>query len=282
VFEFQDTIARQIAGTLAVNITQVEARRLADHPRPNPSAVDLIFRARAIGHTASRTVNRQARELLTKAIELDPTYASAHALFADALRSMVILGWSEFPDRDLARSIEEAQKAISLAPNEPDGYRALGRVLIDQAEYARAEVALKRAVEINPSDAAALATWGSAQSFSGEIEGAIETLQLAWKLDPALDPSSVFDLAIAHYLARRHEDALRAAERGLARYPDFPMLNVPAAAAAAQLGRHEQANRYVEALRRRVPFLDLDTLGTRFKDASYSVYLREGLKRAGF
>ena len=66
-----------------------------------------------------------------------------------------------------------------------------------------------------------------------------------------LEPNYVFDLAVAYYLARRHEDALRIAERGLARYPDFPMFNVPAAAAAAQLGRKEQAARYVEALRRR-------------------------------
>jgi adenylate cyclase len=57
------------------------------------------------------------------------------------------------------------------------------------------------------------------------------------------------------------------------------MLN--AAAAAAQLGRDDEARRYVEALRRRVPFLDLDTIGSRFKDASHRAYLRDGLKAAG-
>ena len=119
------------------------------------------------------------------------------------------------------------------------------------------------------------------QSFSGEIAGAIDSLQLALKLDPMLEPNYVFDLAVAYYLARRHEDALRIAERGLARYPDFPMFNAPAAAAAAQLGRKEQAARYVEALRRRLPFLDLDTLGSRFKDPAHPAYLREGLKAAG-
>ena len=87
------------------------------------------------------------------------------------------------------------------------------------------------------------------------------SLQLALKLDPMLEPKFVFDLAVAYYLARRHEDALRTAERGLARYSDFPMFNAPAAAAAAQLGRKEQAARYVEALRRRVPFLDLGQAG---------------------
>jgi adenylate cyclase len=101
------------------------------------------------------------------------------------------------------------------------------------------------------------------------------------KLDPVLIPGHVFDLAVAYYLARRHEDSLHIAERGIARYPDFPMFNAVAAAAAAQLGRKEQAARYVEALRRRLPFLDLDTLGTRFKDPAHRAYLREGLKQAG-
>jgi TolB-like protein/class 3 adenylate cyclase/Tfp pilus assembly protein PilF len=282
IFEFQDTIARRIAGTLAANIAQVEGRRQLDHPRPNPSAFDLVLRARAIGHTASRTANRQFREMIAKAIELDPDYATAHALYAEALRSLVVLGWAEFPERELSRGAAEAQKAIALAPHEPEGYRALGRILLDRAEHDSAKNALKRAIEINPSDAKALATWGDVLAFTGEVAGAVESLELALKLDPTLEPGDVFHLALAYYLARRHEDALRISERGLARNPDFPMFNATAAAAAAQLGRKKQATNYAEALRRRAPFLDLDALGTRFEDPSHSAYLREGLKLAGF
>jgi adenylate cyclase len=281
IFEFQDTIARRIAGTLAANVALIEGRRQLDHPRPNPTAFDLVLRARAIGHGGSRITNRQFRELITKAIELDPNYAAARALLAEALYSMAVLGWTEFPDQELARGAAEARKAIGLAPNDPDGYRALGNILLANTEYDQAKDAVKRAIEINPSDANALAIWGSVQSFTGEIGGATESLQLALKLDPMLEPKFVFDLAVAYYLAHRHEDALRIAERGLARYPDFPMFNVPAAAAAAQLGRKEQAARYVEVLRRRAPFLDLEKLGSRFKDPSHPEYLREGLKAAG-
>jgi adenylate cyclase len=281
IFEFQDTIARRIAGTLAANIALVEGRRQLDRPRPDLTAFDLVLRARAIGHAASRTTNRQFRELITKAIELDPNYAAARALLAEALYSQAILGWVESPARELSRGADEARKAIALAPNDPDGYRALGRILLARAEYDQAQNALKRAIEINPSDANALAPWGAAQSFSGDIAGAIDSLQLALKLDPMLEPSYVFDLAIAYYLARRHEDALRTAERGLGRYPDFVMFNAAAAAAAARLGRMAEATGYAAALRRRLPVLNLDTLGSRFKDPAYTAYLQEGLKAAG-
>jgi adenylate cyclase len=282
IFEFQDTIARRIAGTLAANITQVEGRRRLEHPRPNPTAFDLVLRARAIGKAGSRTANRQFRELITKAIELDPNYAAAHALLAEGLSSMAILGWTEFPDRELARAAAEAEKAIALAPNEPEGYRALGRVHVNRAEYDHAQNALKRAVDINPSDPEALATWGAVQCFSGEIAGGIESLELAMRLDPMLEANHVFDLVTAYYLGARHEDALRTAERGLARYPNFVMLHAPAAAAAAKLGRKEEALGHAETLRRRVPFLDLDALGSRFRNPTHAMALREGLRLAGF
>jgi TolB-like protein/Tfp pilus assembly protein PilF len=281
IFEFQDTIARRIAGTLAANIAMVEGRRSLDQPKPNPNAFDLVLRARALGHASTRTVNRRFRELVAKAIELDPNYAMARALLAEALYSQAVLGWTEFTDRELARGADEARKAIALAPDEPDGHRALGRIHLARAEYDQAQHALKRAIEINPSDANALAVWGGLQSFSGQVAEAIGSLQLALKLDPTLEPNHVFDLALAYYLARQHEDALRIAERGLARYPDFPMFNLPAAAAAAQLGRKEQAARYVEALRRRLPFLDTDNVGSRFKDPAHAAYLQNGLKAAG-
>jgi adenylate cyclase len=281
IFEFQDAIARRIAGTLAANIALAEGRRSLDQPKPNPNAFDLVLRARALGHASTRTVNRRFRELIAKAIELDPNYAMARALLAEALYSQAVLGWTEFTDRELARGADEARKAIALAPDEPDGHRALGRIHLARAEYDQAQHALKRAIEINPSDANALAVWGGLQSFSGQVAEAIGSLQLALKLDPTLEPNHVFDLALAYYLARQHEDALRIAERGLARYPDFPMFNLPAAAAAAQLGRKEQAARYVEALRRRLPFLDTDNVGSRFKDPAHAAYLRDGLKAAG-
>jgi class 3 adenylate cyclase/TolB-like protein/Flp pilus assembly protein TadD len=281
IFEFQDRIARDIAGTLAANITQLESRRRLDAARPDQTAFDLVLRARAIGHGSSRAANRQVRELMTKAIELDPTYAAGHALLAEALYSQVVQGWTEFPERELSRAEQLVRRAMALGPDESEGHRILGRILLVRAEYEPARNLLKRAIELNPSDANALATWGALQSFEGELAGAVEALELALKYDPMLQPNVHFDLAVSYYLARRHEEALRIAERGISRFPNFVMFNVPAAAAAAQLGRQEQAATYATEIRRRLPQLDLDLLGSRFRDPNHPAYLKEGLKRAG-
>ena len=281
LFEFQDAIARDIAGTLATSIRQVEVRRRQESQKPDQSAFDLVLRARAVGMAASRSANRQYRELVTRAIELDPNYATAHALLSEAIYAQVIGGWTEFPDQALDRAEELARQAAALAPDEPDGYRALGRVHLIRAEYEQARSTLQRAIEINPSDADALGVWGKGQLYSADISGAIEALELAMKYNPALEPELHFDLSLSYYLARRHEEALRVAERGISRFPDFPMLHLAAAVAAAQLGRTQQAARHAQEVRDRMPFLDLDQLGSRFTEPAYPAYLKAGLKLAG-
>ena len=280
-FRLQDTIARDIAGTLAARIDRIEARRSLERPTPQRDAYDLILRARAVGFTVSRAANRRFRELMAQAIEIDPAYGKSYALLAEAIFVQAIQGWAEFAERELADGERLARQAVALAPTEADGYRALGRYLVLRQEYEEAKHQLERAIEINPSDAHALAVWGAVQAFDGDIAGAVRSLELALKYDPMLEAIYVFDLALAYHLAGQHQQAIRTAETGLARFPGFPILNVPAAAAAARLGRADAAARHVAEIRRELPFLDLDALGSRYRNPAYPAYLREGLQLAG-
>ena len=188
IFEFQDTIARRIAGTLAANIALVEGRRQLDRPRPDQTAFDLVLRARnrpcrvADDESPVPRADHQGDRVGPELCRRAGAAGGGAVLASDP-------GLGRVPDRELSRGADEARKAIALAPNDPDGYRALGRILLARAEYDQAQNALKRAIEINPSDANALAPWGAAQSFSGDIAGAIDPLQLALKLDPMLEPS---------------------------------------------------------------------------------------------
>jgi class 3 adenylate cyclase/Flp pilus assembly protein TadD len=281
IFQFQDAIAQQIAGKLAVNVTQMEGRRRRGQPRPKLDAYDLVLRARAIGYTSTCRTNRQYRELLSKAIKIDPDYALAHALLAEAIFARVVQGCTEFRDSELSRGKTLARRAIALAPSEPDGHRALGRLYLLRADHDRAQIELRRAIGINPSDSYALAVWGQVQLFVGDIAGAIKALESALKYDPALEAVHHFDLSLSYYLARRHADALRIAEQALSRLPDHAALQRVAAAAAARLGRKELARRYVNEIRQRQPFLNVQDLGSRLKIKSHRVYLREGLRLAG-
>ena len=161
-------------------------RRRLDRPRPDrPPSISSC--ARAIGHAASRTTNRQFRELITKAIELDPNYAARGPAGGGAVLAS---------DPGLVESLIASSRAAPTKRARRSRWRPTTRT--DTARSAAffslvpndGQNALKRAIEIN-SDANALAPWGAAQSFSGDIAGAIDSLQLALKLDPMLEPSYV-------------------------------------------------------------------------------------------
>ena len=175
-----------------------------------------------------------------------------------------------------------ARKAIALAPDEPDGHRALGRLHLLLSEYDRAQQALQRAIDINPSDANALAAWGAAKLFSGQANDATKALSLAWKYDPTLGPIYINDLALAYYFAGNADLALQTAERGISQYSDYARFHIVAAAASAGLGQKERARRHVREVRQRIPFLTLNDVGSRFKNAEQIAQLKKGLSLAGF
>src|SRR5262245_66651978 len=74
----------------------------------------------------------------------------------------------------------------------------------------------------------------------------------------------------------------RIAERGLSSYPDFPLFNADAAVEAAQLGRKEEAHRYIEPLRRGTTEItamrDIDPADVRFGSIAAEA-LRAGEQR---
>lgn len=281
LFDFQKEVAGAIAGTLATSVVQLEGRRRATHAAPNPTSFDLILQARALGYSANRGANLRFRELLKKAIAIDPEYAVSHAMLAEALLEKAVLGWSPRPDRELRQAESFARRAVELAPDQPDGYRALGNILAVRGDYKRAQGYLDDALRINPSDPRALATWGAVQSYIGETDLAVAALERALKYDPRLEADQFFDLAAAYYLAGRAQDALRTAERGLSQYPEFAMLHVASAAAAARLGDRARAELHARAVQRLLPYFSPAEFGTRFRDSEQRAYFREGLKRAG-
>jgi adenylate cyclase len=83
VFAIQEEISQTIASIVAGHVKTVGAARTKARPTESLSAYDLFLRARSLFSHYGLTEKRMA--LLTRAIELDPDYAMAHALMANTL-----------------------------------------------------------------------------------------------------------------------------------------------------------------------------------------------------
>lgn len=281
IFEVQDRIARRVAGTLATNLQQIALAQSLRKPTANLDAYDLMLRARAQGNEATRAGNRMARELLERVIAMAPGYADAQAELAEATFQRAVYGWSEFAQQDVETAIRLAQKALEIDEECVLAHSVLARAYTVQQKYDLGLAESERALQLNPSDAEALATRAAVLLWTGQIDESIAAGELAGRLNGNLGPEPALNLGIAYMLKGRFGDAVKVLEAARARYPAYPTLDFPLAGAYAELGRADDAKEALEQGRRKDPYLDLAGFGTRFQDPALKTRIGESLRKAG-
>lgn len=281
LFALQDKIATQIAGALAIRVSQAEQRRVSAKPPANLEAYDYVLRARPALQRPARATMVEARENLRRAIELDPSYAAAYAALAETFFVGVSMGWAESPTEFLGFSEDLAAKALSLDEADVRARVVLGRIHIFYHRYEQAKTEMDRAIALNPSDANALAGRGNILMWSGETDAAIEFLERAQRIDPELNPLDRFALSLANYLKGRYAAAAEQAELNLRKTGGANFSRVILAAAYAQQNRQEELARAVSTIRAVDPTFNPQEFGTKFLTARDLEHLREGLSKAG-
>lgn len=281
VFALQDRIAREIAGALAIRVSEFEQRRIATKPTASFDAYDYVLRARPALQRPTRAGIAEARDLLRQAITLDPRYAAAHSALGETFHVAISMGWAEFPDEYWKRVETHASEALQLDESDVRARVLLARHHIAYNRYAEAQAQIDRAVAINPSDADALAGRGNILMWLGEADAAMNSLQLAQRIDPELNDFDRFALTLACYLKRDYAAAIQQAEFNLRKNPEARFNQAVLAAAYAQAGRETDAARVVGDIRRMDPTFDAAAYGNKFLNPNDLEHLRDGLRRAG-
>jgi adenylate cyclase len=281
VFALQDRITREIAGALAIRITQFEQRRVSAKPPASFDAYDLVLRARPALQRPTRADIVEARSLLRRAIELDPNYAAAHSALGETFHAAISMGWAESPDEYWKRVDALANEALRLDGSDVRARVLLARSLIAYNHYAQAEAQIDRAVAANPNDADALAGRGNILVWSGKPDAAIQTLELAQRIDPELNAFDRFALSLAYYVKRRYAECIEQAELNQRKNPEATFNQVILAAAYAQSNRSADAARLAQDIRRTDPTFEAAAFGNKFLNPQDLAHLREGLRKAG-
>lgn len=144
-----------------------------------------------------------------------PDLAVVHAL--------VGLAWLRLDDA--GRAIERITRAAELAPW--DGYNRfyLGNVYASRQRKDQAVEEWRRAVALHPLLDEAWIGIGMAAMEKGALDEAAEAFSIASALDPK-NASRQGQLAAAHHLAGRPQEAERALERALELAPESPDINL--------------------------------------------------------
>ena len=236
IFTLQDEVTRTIAATLGAKIHDAGLRRAMSKTTAELGAYDCLLRARRYTWLLRADVHAEARDLLERAVELDPLSSDAHALLAN-----VYLGEHRFDmnprSNPVGRAMVHALAATQLDPQNAYARCWLGIAHFFRGENAKFEVEAARALELNPNDAETLADIGHYLAFMGEFERGVELTRRAQRLNPLHPGWYHFSLARLHFSRGQYHEAVLDVERtGL---PDFYWTHLLACAALGHMGRAE-------------------------------------------
>jgi len=238
IFAVQDAVTHMIAASLGVKMQNTALSRALKKSPSELDAYDCLLHARRYTATLDEKMHAQARDLLEKAIALDPTYAEAHALLANVYLAEHRFDANPRPD-PIGRALDMALKATELDPQSAYAHCWLAIVHFFRKDIGKFEAEAARALDLNPTDPEILAEVGHYLSFMGEFERGIALSQRAQELNPLHPGWYHFSFARLHYRERRYEDTLVDMQRiSMPGFYWFHMLN---AAAFGQLGRKEAA-----------------------------------------
>ena len=120
VFAIQDEIAKSIARALRVMLTERERRVIERVPTANIEAYDLYLRGRHFFHQFRRKGLTYAKDMFSRAIELDPHYARAYAGIADCC-SWLYMYWDS-TEENLKQADEASRRALELEPDSAEAH----------------------------------------------------------------------------------------------------------------------------------------------------------------
>ena len=196
VFDLQENISRKVSDELKLVMNIQDDTRLASKMTNNVDAYDLFLRGRE--HIGKRIDGHLPKgiALLEQAVKLDPNFAEAWAVMAEA---------EAVSDGYLPVSAEEAHKraqahietAKALDPSLVLPYAVSGLIMGSSLEknYVGAINDLQQALELDANNVQALRWLGNFYHTLGYFDKALPLYEQAFKLEP-LSSVEAFNLAV--------------------------------------------------------------------------------------
>jgi adenylate cyclase len=251
ILDLQDLVAIRVAGVIEPALRAAEVRRALARPRKDSTAYDLYLRALRARGSWEKKDYEEALDLLNQAIEQDDTYGPAFALSAIYHMALNTNGWTDDPAATRKKAISLARRAVRNARGDADTLGQAAWALAHLGEDMDVAIGLvDQSLHINPSFADGWRWSGWLRLWAGMPDVAIDHFERSRRLNPR-DPGggSLMAMGVAHFFARRLEQARTLLLLSLQEHPDWVPTNRFLAACYAHLGQLDEAREIVKRLR---------------------------------
>jgi len=239
IFALQDRFTRKIVAALALRLTGDEEKNLTLRYTDNVEAYDAYLKGREHFITLTRDGLVKAVGYYEKAIELDPNYSPAHAGLASTYQSSISrawnreLGWPDARSR-MRKHLQEAMKNPT-----PYAHYAVAKTLLYKRRYDEAIAEAERAIALDPNYPDGYLMMGWILTFAGKSAEAVDYFKRTMRLDPGFPGAVLYSLGLAQYSLGQYEEAATSLEKSLKLNPGYGPW--PLAITYAQLGRGQEA-----------------------------------------
>ena len=240
ILTLQSEVAQAISSEIQFKLTpQHWVRNLSSLPG-NQEAHEAYLRGRFCWNKRTRRGIQKSIDYFQQAIAHDPDYALAYAGLADGYRIQAVWGWLE-PRVARDKTLTAALRALEINDKLSEAHKALGaaHLRFDWA-WKESKTELRRALELNPSDADAHRVYALYLQAIGRVEEAIAEVEQARTLDPL---SSLIETALgkALYFARHYEASITQCRRVLELDPDYAPAHFNLGRSLVEAGKVEEA-----------------------------------------
>ena len=248
VFEIQDDVVNRVAATigdLQGIAMRAALRSVADKPPEELASVECWLRMARYYDGISAAEHAVIRSCAERAVAEDPSYSGGWQALAWVSLDEHRFNLDPRPG-SLDRALEAAKQAVSSDPHSAGAHNVLGAVHYVFGNIESFRIEAEKALSLNPNEAGILASTGINLVHSGEDERGIAMMKKAIGLNPR--HPSWYHFAFFHYHYRRgaYEDALAAVLN--ANWVGALWYHAQAVAAYGQLGRLEEAAEEVDKL----------------------------------
>ena len=220
IFEIQDDIASNIVARLKITLAESAEASSRNRPVENIKAYTLFLKGKYHVEKYSKSEIVRGIAYFNESLKLQPDFARAYAWLAFAQSSLRFFGY-EPPGAvtPLFRSAVEQALAFDDTLADAQFSLAVLKYNVDW-DWIESERAFERALELDPSNAAARGLYSFLLATLGRFEDALKHANKARELEP-LSATSITQLGWIHFFAGHYEQSIESANDAIEFEPEF-------------------------------------------------------------
>jgi tetratricopeptide (TPR) repeat protein len=236
------SVQADVAGRVARSLLRelVPPARASVAPRDHPRAYQAYLKGKYQWARPGDVGLDEALRWFTEAVTEAPNFAAALAALARVQVASAEY-YHELPRVTLTAARESATRALAIDPSVSEAHAVIGDLqrMLD-GDWAAAEASYAEAIKLNPSNGAALRSYGLLLALESRYAEALASVERARELDPLCLGTNTTG-TWTRYVSGDYENAIAHSRHMLEMDPEFVSAHRVLAAALLQAGRGDEA-----------------------------------------